>query len=161
MRERDKLQQAQHGGKSFVREAISAGYAAGLISFSWSPTRLREPTGDLTSLEQAIDSLAAGGSTNLAAAIRLAIEDLRAGPLRTLVLVTDGQPDDRAQALEAAHVARSAGITIIAIGTDDADSVFLGLLASASELAMPVSSDRLASGIRQAAAFLRSPRRSP
>lgn len=157
MCDRNKLQQARDGAKAFLRKAVAGGYAAALVSFSSSATRVSRPTTDLATLDHAIDRLIGGGSTNLAAAIRLASEDLRVGPLRTIVLVTDGQPDDRPLALDAARSARDTGITIIAVGTDDADTEFLRLIASATELAIPVSAQHLASGIQKAAAFLPTP----
>jgi len=153
----NKLEQARDEAKALLRKAVGGGYAAGLISFSSSATRVSKPTTDLATLEHAIDRLVGGGSTNLAAAVRLATEDLQVGPLRTMVLVTDGQPDDRPLALDAARSAHQAGITIIAVGTDDADTEFLRLIASATELAIPVSAKHLASGIRQAAALLPMP----
>ena len=152
-----KLRQAQDGGVAFAADAIGKGYRVGVIQFS-SWARLRtEPTKRLgvirAGLEQAVFQL----TTNMASAIELGATQLGGiGGLRAVVLVTDGYPDDAEAALRAAMKAKACGITIIAIGTHDADEDFLKKLATASGLATTVPDSELQVAITSAARLLPS-----
>jgi molecular chaperone DnaK len=126
-----KLDQAKQGAAEFAHEASRKGYAIGLIRFASSSCELCEP-GGVSGVVSLLEEFKADGSTDLTGAIELANEKLRAraGSRCVIVVVTDGEPDDRATALEAARQVKDLGIDIIAIGTDDADQDFLCQLAS-------------------------------
>ena len=51
--------------------------------------------------------------------------------LNSVVIVTDGQPDDEDAALAAADVLKRRNIELICIGTDDANTEFLAKLGKA------------------------------
>jgi Mg-chelatase subunit ChlD len=121
---------------------------------SWARLRV-EPTTNLSAIREGLLKVGLQLTTNMAAAIKLATEQFgRSQGLRAMVLVTDGYPDDAEAALSAAKDAKRRDITIIAIGTDDADRNFLKKLASASELATTVPDAELKVAIASAARLL-------
>jgi S-adenosylmethionine:tRNA-ribosyltransferase-isomerase (queuine synthetase) len=69
------------------------------------------------------------------------------------------QIDD--ETLEAAEEAKSAGISIMCIGTDDADTRFLERLATRKELSAKVESAYLRQGIAKMAGLLPDKSREP
>jgi len=150
-----KLRQARDGGLSFAEDAIRKGYQVGVIQFtSWARVQTR-PTGRLGAIRAGLSEPGLKLTTNMAAAVGLATRELRGiQGVRAMVLVTDGYPDSADAALEAAREAKQHDITIIAIGTDDADRNFLRQLASASELATTVPDNDLGVTIAKAAALL-------
>ncbi len=166
MGERDKLRQAKDGARRFVDHALHLGYWAGIIRFATSAEVVARMTADATQLHAAIESLVVGPYTNLSAGIRLAMGELGTKtPWRTMVLVTDGMPYDHdgptiatQHAVDAARAARSAGIEIIAIGTDDADTRFLASIVSRPGWAISTPSHLLSSAIEDAARLLPGPK---
>jgi len=91
----------------------------------------------------------------MAAAINLATEKFadRNGE-KIICLVTDGMPDSRDAALNAANRAKRANIDIMTIGTDDADRSFLEKIATRKELAAKVARAQLEQGIVSMARLL-------
>ena len=87
--------------------------------------------------------------------VYLAIDKLgaQAGP-RAIVVVTDGLPNNREEALAVAQEAKNGGIDIITIGTEDADKAFLAKLATRSGLSVVVSDEDLGRGIASTAKML-------
>ena len=154
MEEDDKLSQARSGGRKFATEAIGRNYKVGVVRFSDDAEITAEPSADLAAIERGLSAYREGG-TNMTAAIRLAIAKLSAtAGDHAMVLVTDGCPNDQDSTRQAAHDARRRGITIIAIGTDDADRAFLDELASAKELAQRVERRELQAAIADSARLL-------
>lgn len=150
-----KLRQAKDGGLSFAEDAIGKGYAVGIVHFSsWASVRTN-PTTSLPPIRSGLSEVGLQATTNMAAAINLAGSKLadRQGP-RAIVLVTDGYPDSADSALAAAREAKRHDITIIAIGTHDADDDFLKKLATASGLATTVADSELEVAISSAARLL-------
>lgn len=150
-----KLRQATDGSISFAEDAVRKGYRVGVIQFS-TFARLRvEPTTNRRAIEKGLSQVGLQMTTNMAAALELATNLFdRSKVQRAIVLVTDGYPDDATAALAAADKAKRRDITIIAIGTDDADRNFLKKLASASELATTVPDRDLGVTIAKAAGLL-------
>ena len=150
-----KMNQAKRGASGFANESQRKGYSVGLIQFSSSAEHVVEPQKELALLNAAIERMTAGGSTNMAAAINLATEKFadRNGE-KIICLVTDGMPDSRDAALEAANRAKQANIDIMTIGTDDADRYFLEQIATKKELAAKVSRDQLAQSMVSMAKLL-------
>lgn len=85
----------------------------------------------------------------MAAAIKLATDHLkrRLGK-RAMCIVTNGMPDDKKAALDAAAKAREGGIDIMVLGTDGADKGFLDQLASRKDLSVKVERHQLGVGIQ-------------
>lgn len=161
MRKGDKIKQAQKGAIKFAKNAFGQGYYTGLIQFDTSPTVVCEPGKDIKVLEKAVATMKASRSTHMAKAIKLAHTLLVSQPgIRVIVIVTDGQPNgegDPQSTLMAAEAARSAGIFIMAIGTDDANSDFLKRLASRFDLGMKIERNQLASAISDSSRMLPPP----
>ncbi len=152
-----KLVDAAAGADEFARSALAKGYRAGLIRFDSDATLVCEAQEGLSRLTEALSRLSTTGSTNMAAGIDLATNQLSEHTgTRAIVLVTDGQPDDPEAALAAARSASACQIQIITIGTDDADAAFLRSLATADHLAVMVDKPELRTGIASAARLLRA-----
>jgi Mg-chelatase subunit ChlD len=151
----EKLAQARRGGTEFAENAIRRGYLVGVIQFSSWATLKVAPTENRRAIKNALTEIGLQATTNMASAIKLATEHLGSdGEHRAIVLVTDGFPDSEARALAAAEKAKRRGITIIAIGTDDADRAFLARIASATELSRKVAREELHVAITDAARLL-------
>jgi len=90
---------------------------------------------DPQQLTRAIRGLDDRGNTAMHTALHEAAQELRLSempeefraqsPARSILLFTDGQPDDEAAALEAARACRTQDIKIVAIGTGDAKMAYL------------------------------------
>lgn len=153
--EGNKLVYAKKGAIEFAKTALVKGYSVGLIRFAEQAELMCEPGYGISTLSNNLERLIASGSTNMTEGIQLSIGKLSAiNGLRTIVIVTDGMPDDKKTTLTAAQQAKGMGIDIITIGTDDADKDFLIKLASRADLAVKVSKDFLAQGIASAAKML-------
>jgi len=149
----ESIADALDGARTFNGDALSAGQSVGLIVFSTEATLVSKPS--RTGIAAHLKSVACDGSTNMAAAITLAMSCLERGARkRTIVLATDGQPDDRQATLAAAEAAKRVGIRVITIGTKDADANFLRQIASSTEMSMSARSGELGKAIVHAARLL-------
>jgi len=146
--EGQKLEQAKRGSLSFAKDALTKEYSTGLVQFESIAIHLCEPVRDIEVLRQHLGRIEVGNTTNMADAIQLTTKKLKdkAG-FRIMVIVTDGMPDSEEAALKAGQQAKSKGIDIITIGTDDADEEFLKKLASRAELNIMVPRNQLEQGI--------------
>ncbi len=155
MAERDKISQARAGGTAFARDAFSKGFEVGVVCFSTEARHACEPTRDQERIARVLGCLAPDGGTNLAKGLSLAFSRLEGVRGRkAVVVVTDGQAQDKAEAARIAAEARRKGISILAVGTDDADHEFLASIVTDSSLAQRVPDGRLSEGIRRAAGLL-------
>lgn len=151
-----KLIAAKTGAAGFGKDALAQGYLVGLIAFASTPGCMLEAHSDHSALQRALAGLTAAGSTDLAAAIDMVIPKLaRFGTDRAICIVTDGMPDCRNAALQAAQRAKDRGIEILTLGTDDADQAFLAQLATRKDLALKVERKLLATAITSMARLLR------
>ncbi|MCK4539998.1 VWA domain-containing protein [Candidatus Parcubacteria bacterium] len=126
----DKLGQAKNGIANFAKKTVISEKKVGLVTFSSQPHLVE--MGALSEVE-------ANGSTNMADAIAMAVENMPKSGDKTIVIATDGAPDNRQKTLKIASSAKECGIKIICIGTDDADKEFLKKLASLKDLGIKVS----------------------
>jgi Ca-activated chloride channel family protein len=132
-----QLQALQDAATTFVDRQDLRLDEMGLIAFAWDARILTNLTQDANSLNGAINSLRAGGGTNLGLGLDRALELLKDEEgERWILLFTDGKPESSSThekpeeaALSAAVRARLAGIRIVAIGTPLADA---GLLVQAT-----------------------------
>lgn len=149
-----KIEQAKSGATDFAYSAIAKSYSTALAIFADHAAMVCDPTLDAAHFTKKITKLKVGlvgGSTDLAAGLILASK-LR--ELAAVVIVTDGQSNDNDSALRVAAELKSRPVDIICIGTDDADSDFLKLLATRSSLATHVQANSLRSAITDASRFL-------
>jgi Mg-chelatase subunit ChlD len=149
----DPLWQAKEGALRFADDARGRGYRVGLIRFADNANALHNPD---TGFTNAIQSLTAFGTTNLAAALELGIEQLvrEAVGQKIMCVVTDGMPDSERKALAQAKRAAQNDIQIMVIGTSGADRAFLNKLATTSGLSNYVTQDKLQQGITDMARLL-------
>lgn len=158
MKEGNKMSQAKNGAAGFADEAIRRGYSIGLIKFAGYATHILEPQNELARLKDSIERIGFDGGTNITDAIKMATDRLKDERReKVMCIVTDGNPyppDCKENALDAAYEARSKGIDIMTIGTDDADKDFLRLIASRSDFVVSVKRTQLAEGIASAAKLL-------
>lgn len=152
--EGEALDQAKAGALQFATDARSRGYRIGLIRFADDARALQNPD---TGFTQAVQSLTAFGTTNLAAALELGIKHLSgATGDRIMCVITDGLPDSKRKALRQADKAVRQGIQIMAIGTDGANEKFLAELATTDKLSRYVRREKLQEGIGEMALLLPS-----
>ncbi len=151
-----KIEQARRGSIDFAKSAFNDGYLVGLISFSDQTFHLCSPLNNIDELTSVVDRLSIQGGTNMAPAIDEVVSQFsrKADSFRAMVIVTDGQTSEPQSALRSAERAKRLGISILTIGTDDADSDFLAKLASEKNLAKKVRSDYLEESISQTAKLL-------
>ena len=151
-----KILQAKRGSLDFTATAFREEYSVGLISFSDSATHLCSPTDNTKELALAVDHIKIQGGTDMTPAIEEVIVRFKnnTDALRVMIIVTDGQTTNPQAALNSAEKAKRAGISILTIGTDDADFSFLSKLASDTNLAKKVTSDRLEKAISDVARML-------
>ena len=155
-----KMQQAKDGARSFAESAIEKGYTVGLVQFATTPYCARSPKTELHGFKTALDAWEPNGSTDMAAAIRLVIQEFSSlHGTKVLCLITDGQPNDAKATLAAGRTAKAAGIDIMAIGTDDADHAFLAKLTTRHELAVTVRREEFQRAISSMALLLPAPGR--
>jgi Mg-chelatase subunit ChlD len=154
----DKITQAKDGAIDFARSANRRGVFTALAVFGERAAMVCDPVFDVERFAQKISRLRTGivgHSTNLAAGLVLANQFANQVPLKTVVIITDGQPDDAEAALVAADNLKRRNIEIISIGTDDADEEFLKKLAGKAGKAIHVSRGNLRKAIGQAQLLLK------
>ena len=160
----DKIRQASEGTRSFASRARHKGYRIGVVAFGCRARLVLDPTAEdrksHTEAEDRISKTLLGqkpsGSTNLAAALDLCLTRVcRERPgAAAVVVATDGYPDDPAAALATGRKLAESGVSVLTIGTGDADHRFLGNLASATEFSVPATQRSLGAALEQAASVL-------
>ncbi|MEJ2356677.1 MAG: VWA domain-containing protein [Deinococcales bacterium] len=154
-----KMPQLVRGSVRFFYEAWRRDYAIGLVGFGSTARVLTGATRDPHRFQRCMSGLEPNGRTAMARALHLAAARLRfRRGRRVILLITDGMPDSREATLDAAAAARAAGMTVIAVGTDDADEAFLSALTPRPELARVVSGEAFGEAIGDAAGRLVSDR---
>lgn len=127
--------EALEGVRQFNAKSLERGQSVGLICFSSMAEKIASSS--RSGVAERLDSIECDGSTDMAAAIVLAIDDFeKIYGKRTIVLVTDGCPNDPDATLKAAQQAKKMGIRILTIGTKDSDTRFLAKLASSDDFAV-------------------------
>lgn len=134
--------EALEGVRQFNAKSLATGQSVGLICFSSAAEVIASPS--RSGVAERLGSIECNGSTNMAAAIVLAIRDFeKIRGRRTIVLVTDGCPDDSDATLKAAQQAKDMGIRMLTIGTKGSDTRFLARLASSDDFAVVTASGTL------------------
>lgn len=104
---------------------IGSGSRIGIVSFSNTAVQNTQLITSVGTLKNAVDALAAGGSTNHADAFTKAIElfDPSSGNAKVIVMFTDGNTTAGAPPAPVAAAARAQGIVIYCIGLVGSDGV--------------------------------------
>jgi Mg-chelatase subunit ChlD len=156
----EKLDSVKKGAANFALDAKIKSYFVGLIKFDSNATHLVEPQSNLSEIYDQLESMDTNGSTNMTDAISMATEKLKIKDgARIMIIATDGMPDNKESAIEAAQLAKKKGVEIIAIGTDDADADFLKKIASTDTLGIKVSNNQLGQALASTVKALKSPER--
>ncbi len=131
----EKIDNARRGILDNARQLLESGgeVKIGIVSFNRSASIVCRPTSDMRELEQAVASLDPSGLTNMGEGLRFALDMITAAPAGTeqdIVLLTDGMPDSKEEALAMAGKVRTGGISLCAlgVGSEDVDEKFLGRL---------------------------------
>jgi Mg-chelatase subunit ChlD len=149
----DKISQARDGAIDFAR---SSRLPTALAVFGERAAMVTDPT-DVERFARKVGGLrtgVVGHSTNIGAGLKLANKFADSFSPQSVVVVTDGQPDDAENALAAAENLKRRNIEIICIGTDDADQEFLEKLAGKGK-AIHVERGSLRKAIAQAQLLLK------
>lgn len=98
-------------------------------------------TDNLGTLEQSIDALIAKGGTAMDRGLQAAVDQLRSATVgdRSILVFTDGQPNNSQLALDAGQSAKNQGIRIVAVATNDADINLLTQITGNASLVFPTS----------------------
>lgn len=148
--EGDSIEQARFGSEDLARQALEDGHEVGVVLFGSFAKTLVRPTKDREQVLSGIQGFKAHGSTNMTDGINSATNLLSDTGFRTMIIVTDGMPDSRVDAIVAADEAKKRGISIVCVGTDNADKDFLKRIATSDCLARHVERKLLGTEIASA-----------
>lgn len=155
-----RIDEARAGALELAAQVATGGARLAVASFESSASLHVAMTADLDAVRAAIRGIEIGSSTNMAEGIALADAAVGEHAPRTIVLVTDGKPDDREAALAAADDARLRDVELVCIGVDGADMEFLRLIATTDRMAMHTSTANLQKTLVAASGLLRLKGRS-
>lgn len=151
----EKILLARKGAIDYGVEAAARNYNVGIVKFSSDAEVVYAPSAWDKASEKKIADIVPSGSTNMKDGILVAWKIL-GGTIgaKFICIVTDGMPNDREGAIEAAIRAKQSGVEIVTIGTDDADKKFLSDIASRRDFSFKVSSSLLDVAIADSAKML-------
>src|SRR6266404_2503886 len=153
-----KTTYASSGAWDFSQAALDKGYRIATIDFASGASITCTPSQRADDVRRGCVADSITGSTAMHEGLSLAASLApRAGD--TIVVVTDGAVDDPQGTLALGTKLKSAGVEILAIGTDDADKSFLSQLASRPDLGIKVASTSLRRAITDASRLLGTSRR--
>ena len=142
-----KLAAARAAAVAFGAELDFTRVQVAVLPFAGEAELALGLSADRAAAVRAVAGIAAGGGTDIAAALRAARAELtgpRARPesAPVILLMTDGLPESPEAARDAAAAARSAGATIYAIGLgDDVDVALLAELTGVSDQVFAVPNE--------------------
>jgi len=146
MAEGTKLQEVQAAAIQFIQRRHGLTHLANnkiaVVGFGGRSYLVANLTSDLISLEQPIQKLRAVGGTPMDRGLQSAMNQLSAGSdseQRSILLFTDGKPDNQRTTLNASQLVKNANIQIVAIATDDADIGLLTQVTGDAALVFPTS----------------------
>jgi Mg-chelatase subunit ChlD len=155
MADENKIVEARNGAIDFARSVNNRGVLTALAVFADRAAMVCDPTtGEQFARKVGkVNTGIVGMSTDLAAGLKLAAKcaDSPEFGLRSVV-VTDGQPNNKEEALNVADNLKRRNIQIVCVGTSDADQKFLQKLAGGK--AIHVEPGNLRNAIAQSAAQL-------
>jgi molecular chaperone DnaK len=128
-----KLQEAKDACVGFIDELEQVGLTdrVALVSFGSHARTILNLGASPDSARQAVRALSTEGSTDLAAGLKNAERALASlATRRVVVVLTDGEPNDRDAALTARHRLAGDGVELIARGVAGANQCFLDQLAT-------------------------------
>jgi Ca-activated chloride channel family protein len=149
---------ASAGAWDFSQSALNKGFRVATIDFATGAKITCPPSKQPDQIQIGCFADSLTGSTEMHKGLDLAAS---LGPRLgdTIVVVTDGAVDNPKSTLAIGSSLKSSGVEILAIGTDDADKVFLSKLASRPDLGIKVASTNLRQAITDASKLLGTSRK--
>lgn len=150
-----KLHEVKAAAEDFVGRHNSPDDRIAVVGFGTRVHRAAKLTSDQAELRQAIEELYDGGGTAMHIGLKAAADQLSNAPEagdapRSILLFTDGQPDNAEAALAAAKACRQQKLRIVAIGTGDANMDYLAQITGDSKLVFHTDSGSFDEGFKQA-----------
>ncbi len=147
----EKFQEMKRAATEFVRGRDLSHDKLAIVGFgshSYTATTL---TRDASALAAAIEELEDGGGTNMMAGLRTAAAVVSGsdGP-KSIMLFTDGMPDNQEAALQAAEFCRQNRTEIVAVATGDANVDFLAHATGNPQLVFSANTGQFSSAFQQA-----------
>lgn len=145
---RTRLEEAQRGARTFVREALAAHYQVGLILWHHSVAAHVALATDPGKLEKVLRSARAGGGNDIVPTLRLGIEEM--GHLtgdRVMAIFGDGDLGPVKPAVQAAREVARHGIRIVTRGLGHSSAGKLAKIATADAPVEAIEPGAIASGI--------------
>jgi Ca-activated chloride channel family protein len=154
----EKLQEVKSAAIQFIKSRNSSNSSnlskdtISVVSFSDQGYVAAPQTDNLMTLEQPVNSLTANGGTAIHHGLETAIKELlpTTDGLRSILLFTDGQPDNTNLALSAGESAEKQNIRIVAVATNDADTELLTQITGDASLVFPTSVGRFEQAFQKA-----------
>jgi molecular chaperone DnaK len=127
-----KLREAKDACISFIDELEDAGLGerVSVVSFASAAKTVVRIGEHPARARQAVERLSSGGSTDMAGGLRMAGDHLSAEGRRVIVLLTDGEPNDRNGTLVARSRLVSQDVELITRGVSGANAAFLAELST-------------------------------
>ena len=150
-----KLHEVKAAAEDFVSRHNSPDDRIAVVGFGTRVHPAAKLTSNQAQLRQAIEELYDGGGTAMDLGLKAAADQLTDSPEvgdapRSILLFTDGQPDNAEAALGVAKTCRDQKLKIVAIGTGDADMDYLGQITGNSKLVFHTDSGSFDEGFKQA-----------
>lgn len=145
------LEEMKRAATEFVERGLGENLMVSVVAFENGAQVASPQTKDVQQLRAAIAGLNGGGGTNMFAGIETARTTFSGDTTRRFILVfTDGMPNSPIDANSAAQNCRNQGISVLAVGTGDADIGFLGQLTGDPSLVFPANAGQFAQAFNQA-----------
>lgn len=121
-----KLQEVKLAAIEFIKRRQNSFNKISVIGFGNVAYEVADFNTDLISLEANINNLHAGGGTPMADGLKLAGSKFNVhSEEKSILIFTDGKPNEEEATKVAGELVRKAGIKIVAVATDDADILLL------------------------------------
>ncbi len=148
-----KLAEVKSAATDFIRRQDLNNNQVAVVSFGGTTRTLASLSNNPRQLQNAIASIQDSGGTPMAEGIRLAVAELRSTFLKpSILLFTDGQPNNSFQTSREAQSATNQDINLVAVATGDADVNFLTRLTGDRSLVFFANSGEFARAFRDAEA---------
>ncbi|MBV5262082.1 VWA domain-containing protein [Synechococcus moorigangaii CMS01] len=157
-----KIDEVKGAASDFVKRRDLSRDQLAVVGFGGYVTTTAPLTNNCNELQSAIASLSNSGGTPMAEGIQAAVNELQSASLnrnqtslnRSILLFTDGSPDNQFSTSSKAQAARSRGINLIAVATGDADVNYLGQVTGDPNLIFYASSGNFDQAFRDAEAVI-------
>ncbi len=147
----EKITEVKRAARSFVQRQDLQKNQIAVLGFG-SKVQIGTPlTSDLKTLEEAIENLNDGGGTLMNLALAEAVEQLKTTNLnKNILLFTDGEPSSPQETIAVASQVQKEKITLITVGTGDANADFLSQLTGNPKLVFYVDTGNFEQAFQKA-----------